>query len=196
MARNPEPAGHVTQARRALRGGTHDLHRRVDEIFSRADLSRRDDYAAFLMAQAAALFPTEQALERAGADGLVPGWHERKRSELLRADLLALGETVPLPIATPTFSSAAEAWGGIYVLEGSRLGAALLRRAVAPHFAAAFLGAAAPATGWRRLLRSIDERLTVPADVALATAAARRVFILFEQAGAHFIVGRAVGARG
>lgn len=159
----------------------------MDEIFSRPDLSRRDDYVDFLSAQAAALVPAELSLERAGAGSLLSGWEERKRSRLLRADLFSLGAAMPAPLVTPTFTSTAEVWGGLYVLEGSRLGAALLRRSVAPAFPSAFLGAAPPAARWRKLLQSLDESLIRPGDVARATAAARRVFNLFEQAGLRFV---------
>ncbi|HYI38903.1 MAG TPA: biliverdin-producing heme oxygenase [Allosphingosinicella sp.] len=177
----------MIEPRRALRDGTLALHKRVDEIFSRSDLSRRGDYIAFLLAQAAALVPTEQALERAGAGSLLPGWEGRRRSGLLRADLFSLGAALPPPIATPIFSTMAEVWGGIYVLEGSRLGAALLKRSVAPALPTAFLGFAFPRAQWRELLQALDERLIRPAEIALATAASRCVFRLFEQAGLHFI---------
>lgn len=187
MARPPEPAGNMTEPRRALRDGTLTLHKRVDEIFSRSDLSRRGDYIAFLSAQAAALIPTEHALERAGAAGLLPGWASRKRSWLLRADLLSLGAALPLPIDMPTFSTSAEVWGAIYVLEGSRLGAAFLRRSVAPAFPAAFLGFAFPKAQWRELLQALDQCLVRTAEISLATAAAQGVFRLFEQAGLRFI---------
>lgn len=177
----------MSGARRALRDNTLALHKRVDEIFSRPDLSRRCDYVEFLLAHAAAIVPTEQSLERAGAGSLLSNWNGRTRSGLLRADLLSLGVAVPAPIAAPTFSTLAEVWGGIYVLEGSRLGAALLRRSVAPAFPAAFLGFAFPKTQWRKLLQALDECLVRPAEISLAAAAARRVFMLFEQAGSHFI---------
>jgi heme oxygenase len=159
----------------------------VDEIFSRPDLSRRDDYVDFLSAQAAALVPAELSLERAGAGSLLSGWEECKRSRLVRADLFSLGAAMPAPLVTPTFTSEAEVWGGLYVLEGSRLGAALLRRSVAPTFSTAFLDAAPTAERWRNLLHSLDERLIRPRDIGRATAAARRVFHLFEQAGLCFV---------
>lgn len=187
MTPGPEPADGMIRARRALREGTLALHQRVDGIFSRPDLSCREDYVDFLSAQAAALVPAELALERAGAGSLLSGWEKRKRSRLLCADLSSLGAEMPAPIGTLNFSTTAEIWGGIYVLEGSRLGAAFLSRSVAPAFPAAFLNSAPPAAHWRKLLRVLDERLVRPADIALATAAARRVFVLFEQAGSQFI---------
>lgn len=160
---------------------------RVDAIFSRSDLSRRQDYVDFLSAQAAALVPAELSLERVGAGRLLSGWEDRKRSRLLRADLFSLGAAMPEPLATPIFSSTAEVWGGLYVIEGSRLGAALLRRSVAPAFPAAFLSSTPPEGRWPQLLRRLDECLIRPAEVALAMAAARRVFTLFEQAGLRFV---------
>lgn len=177
----------MIDARRALRNGTHAAHGRVDDIYSRADLSRCDDYARFLKAQAAAFIPTEEALEEAGAGALLEDWPARRRARFLRADLLAVGAAVPIPIAAPVFSTAAEAWGGLYVIEGSRLGGALLRRSVSPDFPSAFLSAAAPEGGWRKLIQKLGENLTEPAEVALATVAAGRTFFLFEQAGLLFL---------
>lgn len=76
------------------------------------------------------------------------------------------------------------------MLEGSRLGGALLSRSVAPGLPAGFLIAAAEPGAWRKLLQELNEGLTESADITAATAAAVEVFGLFEQSGRHFL-GRA-----
>lgn len=180
----------MIDVRRVLRDGTHAAHGRVDEIYSHADLSRGEDYALFLTAQAAALIPAEEALEQAGAGRLLEDWPSRKRAGLLRADLLEMKVRVPAPIAAPVFATEAELWGGLYVLEGSRLGGALLRRSIAPDFPSSFLGAASPEAGWRKLIQKLAENLSGPADAAVATTAAGRIFSLFEEAGSRFLPRR------
>lgn len=167
-------------ARRHLRAGTADLHDRVDAVFSAADLSSRDGYARFLVAQAAAHLSVEAALTRADAGRHVGDWPERQRGDLLRRDLAELGVAAPEPVDHAVPGSAAAVIGGVYVLEGSRLGGTMLERAVAPGLPRAFLSAADPAR-WRTLLQVIDEALQTPEDMAEATDAARAVFATFER---------------
>lgn len=173
-------------ARRALRDGTLALHKRVDALFSRWDLSRVEDYRKFLSAQAAAFVPAEEALDQAGAEQLFPGWLKHRRSGLLQQDLVACGVPVQAPAVTPVFATSAAIWGGIYVLEGSRLGGALLSRSVASGLPATFLRAEPQPAGWRNLLQLLDDRLVEAEDIALATTAAQQFFLLFEQAGRKF----------
>ena len=47
-------------ARGALRAATAAHHERVDAVFSRADLTKRDHYARFLQAQAGAYLPVAE----------------------------------------------------------------------------------------------------------------------------------------
>jgi heme oxygenase len=163
----------------ALRAATAAAHARVDALYSRLDLSRPDDYARFLLSHAAAFLPVEAALIEAGADALLPGWSSRRRGEHLRADLAALSLSVPPVEIAPRFSNEAERLGGLYVLEGSRLGGAMLVRSVAPTLPTAFL---APETtsSWRAFTTLLDARLTSAAALAEATSAANAVFSVFE----------------
>ena len=54
-------------ARAALKRATADAHERVDLLFSGLKLEDPRDYRRFLVAQAAAHLPVEQALDDAGA---------------------------------------------------------------------------------------------------------------------------------
>lgn len=169
------------KARNALRAATADAHRRVDAAFSRFDLATRPGYAGFLAAQAAAFLPLEAALDEAGAAALLDDWPERRRGEALRADLAALNVTLPELFPAPSFlSGKAPLFGAIYVLEGSRLGGAVLKRAVPREFPRRFLDARQPAGSWRRLLQSLDEHLTRQGDLDAAAHAAMEVFARFE----------------
>lgn len=167
--------------RNTLRAETRDAHDRVDAAFSRYDLSTRDGYRAFLLRQAAAHLPVEAALGAAGVGEAITDWPARRRAESLRADLADLGcaDLPEQPFAG--FPSHAAMLGGLYVLEGSRLGGAVLIRQVSHGFPTRFL--AKGSTGaWRTLLDILETKLTSPEEIAGAVAGARSVFACFEAA--------------
>ena len=171
------------KARAALRAATAEEHRKVDAAFSGFRLGHETGYRAFLLAQAEAFLPVEQALDEAGAETILADWPRRRRGPLLRADLAGLNVTLPEPFSSPAFiSGKASMLGAIYVLEGSRLGGAVLKQAVPGHFPRRFLEARQAAGSWRSLLGTLDEFLIRPDDLDAAIAAAREVFARFEQA--------------
>lgn len=172
-------------ARTMLRAATAAHHDRVDAVFSRADLTDRDGYGRFMLAQAAAHLPVERALTAAGAADVLPDWAERQRAPLIIADLAALGLTPPDDDVEMTFGTPADVLGGVYVLEGSRLGGTLLKRSVPGDFPTAFLGAGDSAM-WRRLLAALDDQLDSDAKRQGAIAAAARVFDNFARAGTAY----------
>ena len=129
--------------RTRLRAATAGAHRRVDDTFSRFDLTCPEAYALFLQAQAAALLPLERALEAGASRRLPADWPARRRGQALLADLRALGVPEPVCDELAPIRQDAAALGTLYVLEGSRLGGAMLRRAVP----AAGAAAAQPARG-------------------------------------------------
>lgn len=165
---------------------TADMHDRVDGVFSSTDLGTRDGYAAFLLAQAAAYLPVEAALTSAGASTFLADWNHRQRAALLLHDLQQMDVSPPVSSLHVVAPTQAAVMGGIYVLEGSRLGGALLRRSVAPGFPASFLSAGDPAS-WRRLIQIIDDRLITADQIAEAVVAARDVFQAFERSGRQFL---------
>ena len=175
-------------ARDVLRQSTAAEHGRVDALFSRFDLGEREGYVRFLQAQAAAFIPMEDAIDLANAAAMLPDWPGRRRAHLLRADLSDLSVTPPEPFAAIRLSTCkASLLGAIYVLEGSRLGGALLKRGVADGLPQRFLDARQDAGSWRTLLKSLDEFLIRPNEFAAAVAAARDVFACFERAGARYL---------
>ena len=171
------------KVRAALRAATADCHKRVDTAFSRFDLATEDGYRRFLLAQAEAFLPVEAALDEAGAGTVLPDWPARRRSDLLRVDLADLNVTLPEPFPVPAFiSGKAPMLGAIYVLEGSRLGGAVLKKAVPSQFPRRFLEARQAAGSWRSFLRTLDEFLTRPGDLDAAIKAAKEIFARFEGA--------------
>lgn len=170
-------------ARAALRAATAADHTIVDAAFGRFDVTGEAGYRRFLAAQAGGFLAVEAALDAAGAANLVPDWPSRRRSEQLRSDLTALSVTEPEPFSpSPHFQSKASMLGAIYVLEGSRLGGALLKRSVPPSFPRRFLDAHQDAGSWRKLLKLLDEFLIRPHDLAAAILAAKEVFARFATA--------------
>jgi heme oxygenase (biliverdin-IX-beta and delta-forming) len=170
-------------ARFALKAATAAEHERVDRLFGAASFSTLNGYRAFLRAQAAAFLPVEAALDQAGAGWLIDDWPERRRGDLLRADLAEFGEALPPPLPGPGFNGPAGAAGGIYVLEGSRLGGAVLKRALPAGAPRRFLAAPQTPGSWRKLLERLDTLLYRPDLVDAATQAARQVFQRFEAGG-------------
>lgn len=174
-------------ARAALRAATAAEHERVDTLFSRYNLEAASGYRLFLLAQAAAFLPVEAALDSAGAGGILGDWPLRKRTALLAADLAALGETPPPPLAAPEFDTPAATIGGLYVLEGSRLGGALLKRTIPDSLPKSFLDAPQPRGSWRKVLDQLEVFLYRTDLIDEAAESARQVFQRFEAGGLRYL---------
>jgi heme oxygenase len=174
-------------ARAALRAGTREEHDRVDGLFGRFDLATANGYRLFLTAQAAAFLPVELALEQAGVSAVIADWPQRRRSHLLRDDLAALDIETPSPQPVPEFAGTPAILGALYVLEGSRLGGAMLVRSVAPASPQSFLTAPQAPGAWRKLLETLDHSLYETATLNNALCAARSVFGCFEAGGRRFL---------
>jgi heme oxygenase len=167
-----------------LRALTTPDHARVDRAFARFDLSTAEGYREFLTAQARALLPLEQALDAGEADRAVADWPERRRSPALRQDLADLGLEVPKSVELRPITAPARQFGTIYVLEGSRLGGALLKRSLAPRLPAAFF-APAPSGRWQEFLALMEREVATPDARSAAVAAAGAAFASFEDGAGH-----------
>ena len=167
-------------ARSVLRAATAAEHERVDQAFGRFDLSHPEGYRAFLRAQAQPLLSVEAAIDAFDPRGVLPDWPERRRGASLAADLAELGLPVPAPEPFRIATQGA-ALGAIYVLEGSRLGGAMLSRNVPMDLPARFIRCAPAPRRWRDLIEVLDSHLTTPERCDAAVSAARTVFDRFEQ---------------
>lgn len=165
-----------------LRQNTRQHHAAVDALFAPLDLAKPEDYGMFLTAHGACLGGLEDALDP-GASRLVSDWAARRRAHLLAADLEEMGLEVGALVTPPFFATDAEVLGGIYVLEGSRLGGAVLQRGVATGAPARFLRAANAPGAWRNLLGLLDDFLKLDHEREAAAHAARSVFNCFAAAG-------------
>jgi len=171
------------EARAALRAGTAADHKRLDDLFGGFRLDDPRDYRAFLSAHAMALLTVEQALDAAGFADALADWPQRRRAGAIAADLAAIGEPLPAPLPAPPLGTLAARWGAAYVVEGSRLGGALLARSVPEGLPKSYLGSVQPPGMWRKFLEKLDKALPLPQDIVDATESARATFGLFEQAG-------------
>jgi heme oxygenase (biliverdin-IX-beta and delta-forming) len=173
----------MADARAALRSATAPDHERLDALFGQFRLDDPTDYRAFLTAHAMALPAIEHALDTAGFAALLDDWPARKRGPAIAADLATLGQPAPALLAAPPLDTPAAQWGAAYVVEGSRLGGALLARGVAETSPTSYLGTPQAPGAWRNFLARLDEQLRSPDEIAAAIEAARGTFALFEQAG-------------
>ena len=180
----------MSGTRLTLRAATSADHDRLDALFAGFDLGDRASYVRFLLAHAAALLAVEGAIDAAGMAALLPDWAARRRGGLIGDDLAALGIAVPARLPAPALAGEAAAWGAAYVLEGSRLGGAVLAGRVAPGLPTGYLAAPQPKGAWRTFVTMLDQAVASPDETQAAAAGASAVFALFEAAARAQLGGR------
>lgn len=162
--------------RERLRRGTASAHARVDALFGSCDFATEHGYATFLGAQARAWETLRPMLDAASLE----------RADALRRDLVELGLPVPVPwrdVALPHQLLL----GHRYVLEGSRLGSAVLLRrlfAKAPAIAeraSHYLTESEKIDRWKHLSTSLQKDDANPAIAEAVIEDALFVFDLFEK---------------
>ena len=174
----------MTRLRQALRAGTAEAHQALDALWSGRSLADRDHYVRFLDASAAALLPIEAGLAASGVDTLLPDWPRRRRTDAIVADLAGFGRAAPE--ADPVGIDGEPAMlGTLYVLEGSRLGGAMLLREAqdSPDPAVrANMNYLRHGQGdglWRSFLARLDAAEPGDAELAAMIAGARDAFARF-----------------
>jgi heme oxygenase (biliverdin-IX-beta and delta-forming) len=176
--------------RERLKQATSPAHRRLDAQLSGFDLTSVDGYRRFLEASAAALLPIEEALERAGVGAIFDDWPSRSRRAVIAADIRSLGGTVR---SLPDIGALNryQVIGTMYVLEGSRLGAKVLLKAVAASADSTIMGATRylrHGVGlhlWRSFIDMREREAAAAEDEAEMFAGARRAFATFATAAAR-----------
>ena len=164
-------------AAQAIRAGTAAAHDAVDAAFGGHDLADPLSYRGLLTAHARALLPAEAWL------ALQPNLSRwRARGPVLLADLEALGVPAPEPLAFAPLDAPGAGWGVLYVLEGSRLGNAMLVRSVPAALPSAYMASRHLSGEWRALLAAIDAAGLDDDGCAAAIDAARATFDLFLEA--------------
>lgn len=177
-SRRPAPA-----VRLSLRAATAQAHERLDACARRVNLADRESYGRFLQAQSGPIMALETALQDFGVARLLPDWPLRTRTSALHHDL----EYLTLrPESRPAIrlASAVQAFGVLYVLEGSRLGARFLLQqilAAAPDLkpATRFLSHGNDHRLWTTFLQILEAKVGV-SDFEECVQGARDAFALFE----------------
>lgn len=170
--------------RQILRDATHQSHERLDAVMSRVDLSQRHGYASFVAVHAAILNPLEQAMEAAGVADLLPDWPSRTRRAAIAEDARALDLDIA-PVELPDLDMTPAGLAGLlYVLEGSRLGNAMLvreaRRASEP-LPVAFMEHGQGNSLWPGFVKWLEALPLDAAAEASATGSALALFALYQR---------------
>ncbi|QTL02166.1 biliverdin-producing heme oxygenase [Aquabacter sp. L1I39] len=175
-----------------LKQETEGHHARLDGALSELNLMDASDYGRFLHIHAAALRPVELQLEHAGVAALFDDWPRRVRRTALEADLAVLGLGRPAPAPFAPLAGADEMLGALYVLEGSRLGHAMMLRHLpkqaATRPAMTFLAHGAGERLWGGFLTTLAGR-EARADRGRMIAAAHRTFGAYLEATARLLPG-------
>jgi heme oxygenase len=158
---------------RKLRTGTRNDHALIDGMLLTLDLASSRDYELFLSIHAESL----QAL--AGV------WRDEDSKDFqamlgfLRSDLAALGSTTSASSIHAFIPASRGAGLGVsYVIRGSRLGAAFLRRSIPANMPTSYLDFA-PALPWSDFLGQLELLAGDPAGTQAAMFAARSTFAVF-----------------
>ena len=174
--------------RSLLRQATASAHGRVDAAFTRFDLGQRHDYRKFLTAHASVILPLEASAGQAGAGQILDDWSSRRRTDALLDDLAALG--LPPPPLLLLGARGGPAWvlGVLYVLEGSRLGAQVLRQRVLAGpdtecwAATAYLSHGMGQAFWPSFLAKLEASPYAKGDTSPVIEGAHAAFAAFERA--------------
>ncbi|QDH16362.1 biliverdin-producing heme oxygenase [Swingsia samuiensis] len=167
---------HKNEALTRLRVTTRAAHERVDEAFSHYNLESKISYISFLKAHAKVLPLVENWLK---SFQNLPEWEGR--SELLRHDLASLQSDFPPTLGWARRTEEGAALGGLYVIDGSRLGAKFLSSRLGAGFPSSYLSAPQKKGSWSRLLSEIQTQMVDKGEAFQddVIAGARAVFELF-----------------
>ena len=193
-AAHPDDRGGHDDVLRALRTGTAEEHRTVEDLLDLLDpdLDRRR-LAEVLTLMHGFWVAAERGLDewaaRRPADARTVAWDRRRRAGLFATDLRALGAPVPADEPSlPAVADTDEALGRLYVLEGSTLGGTFIDRHLAgvPGLADVRIRAFSPYgpdTGamWSAYRRATREHVRSGGDADRILASARGTFAALAQ---------------
>lgn len=171
-------------AQAILKSATRDLHVRAEQAMGDEPFKERRNYVQMLRSNLA----VADAVWRMSVPHLEPCLIDGLGADIsrLRSDLVKLNQTADCEELALEIGDPAAAFGAVYVMEGSRLGARLLaRRAeitlkLGAENGAAYLNGDGTAAGlrWRHFVNMMNLHVVSPEEVARSLAAARRTFLL------------------
>ncbi len=179
---------HETPLAGLVKNATQQVHEEVEAILLPAltSIQSTGDYAAILKMFYGYFHPIEKAIEQQLHTGLLPDLAERRKSSSLLEDLRRLGqatENLPLCADLPPITDPAEAFGALYVLEGSTLGGKQIAKMLAkngavPEGTTQFFSGYGEQTGsrWKSFLEAFNRQT----DSEAVTASANKTFYLLK----------------
>jgi heme oxygenase len=168
-----------------LKAATHGTHDRLDRsIMEAASFATIEGYRRFAEIQYHLHHAVAPLYADARLQALLPGLEGRQRLVLISADLADVGIAIPaIDDASGPDGDVATGLGWLYVVEGSNMGAALLRKEAAKiglsddygarHLAPAQAG---PAPHWRAFTAALDAIVLDPEEEARVVAGANAAF--------------------
>ncbi|MFT4204696.1 MAG: biliverdin-producing heme oxygenase [Chitinophagaceae bacterium] len=175
----------------AIKDVTREAHQQLEKqvVLRIKTIASDSDYAAFLKYFYAYFSAVEQKAVPFVAE-VLNDYKERRNASYLKADIEALGSSVEaLPEAqAPEINSVAEAFGALYVLEGSIMGGPYIIQMLQKHGidkGFSFFSGYGAASGrmWKAFQDVLDE---VGADEQSANAAMQKASETFEKFGHVF----------
>ena len=189
-----------SDASSALKSGTGDLHRQVEESIDwRANLGDLDAYEQFLAKVSFFLSPADRIID--DYFGRTDGWFQTRRTAAwARSDWMQLvhsrseedqGKSLPDPATADELyhwvGGPADAAGILYVLEGSTMGSLFLCNLACSNFESAsdapvkFLSAYGKDTArrWQETKLWLDRFLKTKDEIATAVSAAQKMFQIY-----------------
>ncbi|MCG9761326.1 MULTISPECIES: biliverdin-producing heme oxygenase [Pseudoalteromonas] len=180
-----------------LKHATADTHDNVDKsIMAQEPFTNTQSYLDFLRLQFYFLKDVSALYEHPELLALIPDLAARRRLGMLEQDFIDLETHIPAPYLTSEIADdtdVATALGWLYVVEGSKVGAAMLGKQVeaklsfnAQHGARYLAGpGAGRGSAWRELVQIIDSiELSEQQEQALVEGA-RQAFTRFQAFQAH-----------
>jgi len=155
-------------------------------------LKSKDDYAAFLRRFYGYFKPVESLIEKYINATVLPDIAQRRKAGLIVQDLTFSNthiEALPLATQLPEISNTVEAFGALYVLEGSTLGGRGITRLLLKKEAlqlrpaeVRFFNGYGEQTGamWTSFLKSLNQFTNNPAAVQQQIATANDTFAFFK----------------
>lgn len=178
----------------ALKDNTVDAHQELEALLipKLRTACTRADYARLLKTFYGYFAPVEKRIEQYITSLQMPDIRQRRKASFLLDDLTCLGvstDQLPLSNFLPQIESEAEAWGALYVLEGSTLGGRGITKMLlkqCPELTLheiKFFNGYGDETGpmWVRFQKALNGLAYQTGDMAAANRSANATFLNFKQ---------------
>lgn len=170
-----------------VKNATHTVHEEVEGLLLPAltSIHTTEDYAGILKMFYGYFHPLETRIEKQLHEGELPDLHERRKAASILHDLQQIGqptENLFLCQTLPAINNKAQAFGALYVLEGSTLGGKQIAKMLAkneaiPEGATRFFSGYGEQTGsrWKAFLEVFNQQ---PGQEEIMTSATNTFYFL------------------